>query len=169
MEAYIKSLPGWYRRLLHTYRQCVSDLEIWRAFRARKTIVIVSDGGLAEGVGTFGWKIVAANNTTLYAGAGPIDGPKEISSSTRSELSGLAAPLLLVTCLARFWGLKHKCRYSWVVDSIAAISTVKITTRVSRKLRRAPDNSDYVMVIRLLRRELGKPILAIRSTECPSR
>ena len=81
-----------------------------------------------------------------------------MGSSTRSELGGLAAPLFLVACLARLWGLKHKCRYRWVVDSKAAISQVTITTRVSHRLRRAPENSDYLLVIRSLRRELGRPI-----------
>jgi hypothetical protein len=67
----------------------------------------------------------------------------------------LAAPLLL---LAKVWGLKHKCRYRWVVNSKAAISQVTITTRVSHSLRRAPANSDYLLVIRALRKELGRPI-----------
>jgi hypothetical protein len=78
-----------------------------------------------------------------------------------SELCGLAAPLLLIASLARFWGLKHKCQYRWIVDSKAAIATVTVTTRISHQLRRAPDNSDYVMVIGSLRREIGKPIEAI--------
>jgi hypothetical protein len=156
LSEYLVSLPKWYQRLLHTYRQCASDLTIWRSFRSKKKITIVSDGGLSEGVGTFGWKIVGSDNVTLYAGAGPIDGPQEEGTSTRSELGGLTAPLFLVVSLARIWGLKHKCRYRWLVDSKAAISQVTITTRVSRQLRRAPNNSDYLMVIRALRRELGK-------------
>jgi hypothetical protein len=41
------------------------------------------------------------------------------------------------------------------------ISEVKVTTRVSHQLRRAPNNSDYLMVIRSLCRELGKPIETI--------
>jgi hypothetical protein len=36
-------------------------------------------------------------------GSGPIDGPMEVGSSTRSELGGFTAPLLLATALARFW------------------------------------------------------------------
>jgi hypothetical protein len=158
LQSYLKSLPIWYQRLLHTYRQCASDLIIWRNFRSKKKVTIVSDGGLTEGIGTFGWKLVGSNNETLYAGAGPIDGPADMGSSTRSELGGLAGPLLLVVSLARLWGLKHKCRYRWLVDSKAAISQVKITTRVSHQLRRTPNNSDYLLVLRSLRRELGRPI-----------
>jgi hypothetical protein len=161
LATYLKSLPGWYQRLLHTFRQVANDVMIWRDFRAKKKVTIVSDGGLADGIGTFGWKIVGTNNQTLFAGAGPVDGPHEMGSSTRSELGGLAAPLFLVVALARFWGLKHKCRYRWITDSKAAISKVTVVTRVSHQLRRAPDNSDYLMVIRSLRRELGKPIETI--------
>ena len=158
LATYLKSLPGWYQRLLYVFRQVATDVTIWKEFRSKKKVTIVSDGGLADGIGTFGWKIVGTKNQTLFAGAGPVDGPHEMGSSTRSELGGLAAPLFLVVALARFWGLKHKCRYRWITDSKAAISKVTVVTRVSHQLRRAPDNSDYLMVIRSLRRELGKPI-----------
>ena len=158
LATYLKSLPEWYQRLLYIFRQVATDLTIWKEFRSKKKVTIVSEGGLADGVGTFGWKLVGSTNQTLFAGAGPVDGPPEMGSSTRSELGGLAAPLFLVVALARFWGLKHKCRYRWIVDSKAAISKVTVVTRVSHQLRRAPDNSDYLMVIRSLRRELGKPI-----------
>jgi hypothetical protein len=48
-----------------------------------------------------------------------------------------------------------------MVDSKAAISQVRITTRVSHQLRRAPNNSDFLMVIRALRHELGKRIESV--------
>ena len=88
LKSYLASLPLWYQRLLHTYRQCASDLVIWRHFRSKKKVVIVSDGGLALGIGTFGWKIVSSTNDTLFAGAGPIDGPRDMGSSTRSDSGG---------------------------------------------------------------------------------
>jgi hypothetical protein len=144
LAAYLKSLPQWYQRLLFSYKQCAINIVIWQTSRSKKKVTIVSDGGLAESIGTFGWKILGANNDTLYAGAGPIDGSPDMGSSTRSELGGLAAPLFLVACLARLWVLKHKCRYNWIVDSKVAISKVTITT-----------NADYLMVIRSLRRKLG--------------
>ena len=54
-----------------------------------------SDGGLKDRIATFGWKkIVAkgtrtANNIPLFDGSGPVDGPHDITHSTRSELGGL--------------------------------------------------------------------------------
>jgi hypothetical protein len=89
LALYLKSLPRWHQRLLHSYTQCASDVDIWRTFRSKKRVTIVSDGGLADEIGTFGWKLIGASNETLYAGAGPIDGPPELGSSTRSELGGL--------------------------------------------------------------------------------
>jgi hypothetical protein len=104
LKTYLKSLPKWYHRLLAHYKQTASDKIIWRRFRSRgKPIEIISDGGLAATIGTFGWKMVSSiDNISLSEGSGPIDGPMEVGSSTRSELGGFTAPLLLATALARF-------------------------------------------------------------------
>jgi ribonuclease HI len=86
---------------------------------------------------------------------GPIDGPTDISNSTRSELGGLVAPLLLCTSLAAFWGLRHRCRYRWATDSQAAISKVQFITRPSKRLSKAPEDVDYLTAIRELHKSLG--------------
>jgi hypothetical protein len=91
-----------------------------------RTVDIASNGGLANGIGTFGWKIVTTNNdTVLFQGSCPIDGPAEVDSSTCSELGGYAAPLLLATLLARFWGIQHRCHFRWFTGSTSAISKVQ--------------------------------------------
>jgi hypothetical protein len=85
-----------------------------------------------------------------------VDGPYDISHSTRSELGGLTAPLLLVTSLAKFWGLQHKCRYKWLTDSKAAISKVTLITNPNPSSpRRYPDDVDYVTAIKELHKSLG--------------
>ena len=113
-------------------------------------------------VGTFGWKIVtgqrsaAAEITTLFEGSGPVDGPRDIANSTRSELGGLVAPLLLCSSLAKFWGLRHKCRLRWLTDSKAAISRVEFITQHNHQpTRRVPNDIDYVTAIRSLHKSLG--------------
>jgi hypothetical protein len=106
-------------------------------------------------MGTQGWKIVSRSQHTLFSGSGPVDGPFDISHSTRSELGGLTAPLLLVQSLAKFWGLNHKCRYRWLTDSKAAISRVTIIPTPNFSPRRYPDDVDYVTAIRELHRSLG--------------
>jgi hypothetical protein len=105
---YLRSMPRWHRRLLNNYDQMANDVQIWKAFRQRGQIIeIASDGGLSNAVGTFGWKIVTLlsqqSQITLFQGSGFIDGPAEVGSSTRSELGGFTAPLILATALARFW------------------------------------------------------------------
>jgi hypothetical protein len=47
-------------------------------------------------------------NKVLFQGYGPVDGPKETNSSIRSKLVGLSAPYLLVTTMAKHWGLRHR-------------------------------------------------------------
>jgi hypothetical protein len=156
LKEYIARLPRWHTRLLSIWKQTATDLQIWRSFRSRQRITIASDGGLKSWLGTHGWKIVSRSGCTLFLGSGPVDGPFDISHSTRSELGGLTAPLLLVTSLAKFWGLQHKCRYKWLTDSKAAISKVTlITTSKTSSSRRYPDDIDYVTAIKELHQTLG--------------
>jgi hypothetical protein len=57
IQAYLKSLPTWYQRLLSNYEQVATDLIIWRSFRSRRRLIIASDGSLLPTAGTFGWKV----------------------------------------------------------------------------------------------------------------
>ena len=157
---HIKSLPTWYRRLLFDYRQVATDLEVWRAFRAKRRLIIASDGSLTHEAGTFGWKLTTEKFKPLFQGSGPVDGPIEIGSSTRSELGGFTAPLLLVTILARHWGLKHRCSFRWLADSKVALHRVSIVTRHDHTPTKQPDNSDYIAVIEDLFKELRRPMQA---------
>jgi hypothetical protein len=72
---------------------------------------------------------VANKGLVLYQGSGPVDGPFDLANLTRSEIGGFAAPLLLVTVISKYWGIHHRCRFHWIVDSTAAISKVSITIR----------------------------------------
>ena len=76
----------------------------------------------------FEWKIATTTNKALLQGYGPVDGPIKTGSSTRSKLGGFTVPLLLVTILARQWGLRHRCKLQWRADSKAAIDRVMFVT-----------------------------------------
>ena len=158
LKDYIKSLPSWYRRLLFYNKQLATDLEVWRAFRAKRRLIIASDGSSKETAGTFGWKLTTSKHVPLFEGSGPVDDPIEIGSSIRSELGGFTAPLLLVKALARFWGLQHKCSFRWIVDSKVAISRVVLDTRHNYSPRAQPDNFDYLSLITDLFSELRRPL-----------
>ncbi|KAI2499475.1 hypothetical protein MHU86_14995 [Fragilaria crotonensis] len=161
LSAYLQSLSTWYQRLLSHYVQDATDLDIWRTFRSRRRITIATDGSLLPSAETFGWKITTSQHTVLFHGSGPIDGPIEIGSSTRSKLGGFTAPLLLVTILARYWGLRHRCKFRWLVDSRIAINRVTFVTRKDHRPTRQPDNNDYLAVIQELHAELRRPIRAV--------
>jgi hypothetical protein len=135
--------------------------EVWHAFRSKRWIDIASDGGLTGQTGTFGWKIYdTTRKRTLFTGAGPIDGPFELNRSTRSEFGGYAAPLLLITLISRFWGLRHRSKFYWIVDSKSAIAKVKMYSGSSEN-HPYPDHCDYISLIRELQRELRRPIKTI--------
>jgi hypothetical protein len=170
LRQYIKSLPRWHKRLLSNYQQQASELEIWRAFSKRgRTIDIASDGGLADKVGTFGWKMVTtlkSVDVVLFQGSGPIDGPTEIGSSTRSELGGFTAPILLATTLAKFWGIRHRCSFRWYTDSQSAISKVRIYM-IKGKPHHFPEHSDYLTTITDLIAELKRPVRSLLGKRTP--
>ena len=90
---YIKSLPLSHRCLLDGLEQVASDQEIEKAFRTKSRIFIASDGGLYTTWGTDGW-IISTEKLVLYKCAGPVDGPFDVSSSTRCEIAGCASSLL---------------------------------------------------------------------------
>ena len=158
LQRHIASLPLWHRRLLYEHHQLATDVEVWRAFRSRKRLTIASDGSLREDAGTFGWKLTTSTNKVLFQGYGPVDGPIEIGSSTRSELGGFTAPLLLVTVLARHWSMRHRCKFRWLVDSEVAINRVTFVTRKDYSPTKQPDNSNYLTTINELFKELRRPM-----------
>jgi hypothetical protein len=158
LRKYLKSLPTWYCQLLSYYEQTASDLEIWQSFRSRRRLIIASDGSLLPTAGTFGWKITTDKHISLYHGSGPIDGPIDIGSSTQSELGGFTAPLLLITMIARHWGLRHRCKFRWLVDSRIAINQVIFTIRKDYRPTKQPDNIDLLSIIRELYHELRRPL-----------
>lgn len=163
LKQFIQTLPQWHKRMILHHRQIATDLQVWRAFRSRQRITIASDGGLKDRTATFGWKIAAKGAQTpediiLFEGSGPVDGPFDISSSTRSELGGLVAPLLLCVSLAAHWGLRHKCKIGWLTDSKAAISRVEFITRRSNRKPKVPEDHDYMTAIRELSQALGRRI-----------
>ena len=157
LNNYLDSLPKW---LLQNYEQLSTDLLVWRAFRSRQRLIIATDGSLLPTAGTFGWKLTTTKHLPLYQGSGSIDGPIDTGSSTRSKLGGFTAPLLLITMLARFWGLRHKCKFCCLMDSKIAINRVTFTVSTDHRPKRQPDNSDYLSVIRDLHKELRQPLRA---------
>lgn len=101
LKAYIKSLPQTQRQLISEVKQVATDLQIWRAFRSREQLTIALAGGLDGQHGTFGW-ILATKKLTLFECGGPVDGPFDFTSLTRSsELCGYASAILLITAVAR--------------------------------------------------------------------
>ena len=151
-------LPDFYRRLLYHHEQQATNLAVWRAFRSRSRLEIVTDGSLAQSIGTFGWRLIRPPALVLFQGSGPIDGPVELGSSLRSELGGFAAPLLLVAAVSRFWGLPHRCKFRWVVDSTSAISKVQMVTRPGALPQRQANNIDFFSLIAQLNSEIRRPL-----------
>ncbi|KAI2503242.1 hypothetical protein MHU86_11179 [Fragilaria crotonensis] len=150
---YLATLSRTQRRLVEDVTQVATDLQVWRAFRSRERLYIASDGGLSGNEGTFGW-VISTRKFPLFQCGGPVDGPFDTNSSTRSELAGFASSLLFITGLARYWGLKHRSRFKWITDSKAALSKVRLITRRGWRATRQPNEADLLSIIASLLQEL---------------
>lgn len=150
-------LPKHQRRLLSHVALCATEEEVWKASRSRRRLTIATDGGLKVDTGTFGWTLSTHDNRTLYEGAGPVDGPRDVTNSTRCEIAGLAAPLLIIRLLTKQWGIKFKSSFRWVCDSKSAISNVNKHTS-DQVTRRQPAYVDLLAQIGVFKTTIGKRI-----------
>ena len=153
--ACIRQLPRTQRRLLDGYEQVATDQQVWNAFRSRARLHLASDGGLNDNLATHGW-ILSTGHYTLFRCSGPVDGPFDTNSSTRSELGGCASALILLVALSRFWGTRHRCSFQWYTDSRSAISRIRRFSRRHSRATRMPFDADLLSLIashlKLLRR-----------------
>jgi hypothetical protein len=63
----------------------------------------------------------------LYQRSGPVDDPFDSANLTQCEMGDLVAtPMLLLTVIAKYWGIRHRCKLNWIVNSQAATSKVSI-------------------------------------------
>jgi hypothetical protein len=148
IPALIYNLPRTQKRMLMHVHQVASDDQVRNACRCKRPITIASDGGLKGTRGTFGWSIRTSHHTVLLEGAGPVDGPSDVVNSTRCELAGYAASLLILSLIQQLWGTRHRCKFRWVTDSKAAISNVNRALDGERLIRRQPNNPDLMAIIK---------------------
>jgi ribonuclease HI len=157
--AYLATLPRFQRRLIDGYQQTGTDGQLLRALRSRAHLPLASDGGLSGAQGTHGWVLSNGSDIILQC-SGPVDGPADTASSTRSELAGCTSALLLLVSLTRFWGLKFRCKFNWYTDSRAAISRINRFSRCSCNRTQTPQDVDLLSLTADLLRELGRPFRA---------
>ena len=158
LSVLIKALPSSKRRLLSHVKLISTDAAVRKACRTKRPVTIASDGGLKGNKGTFGWNIRSSRNEVLIEGAGPIDGPFDVANSTRSELGGYAAALLLISLVEIWWGEKHRCKWRWVTDSQAAIANVNRVMCDNSIKKEQPNNPDYLAIIRTVAKKLRQSI-----------
>ncbi|KAI2498083.1 hypothetical protein MHU86_16393 [Fragilaria crotonensis] len=143
----LKGLPRNQKRMMTHIHFAASDDQLWRECQRKQTLTIASDGGLKGRHGTFGWSLTTPQNNILCEGAGPVDGPFDTANSTRCELGGYAAALILISILQRSWGKRHKCQFRWITDSKSAITNVANSTLHRPIKARQPSNPDYMSII----------------------
>jgi hypothetical protein len=148
------------QRLLDGLQQVATDVQINKAFRSKSRLHLASDGGLGDNSATHGW-ILSTGTIVLYKCSGPVDGPFDTNSSTRSELGGCASSLLFLSSLSTFWGYRHRCSFRWYTDSKSAISRFHKFSGRGRRSTRMPPDADLLSIISTCRRKLRRPFTPI--------
>jgi hypothetical protein len=135
--------PRW---LLQKFDQHVSDTCMIEHLRSIKSKTISTDSGRSLiGQGTFEqWMLTDAQGKTLVTGSGPVDGPADQASSTRSELHGFAAPLEYIHQLARCYSMRLKGEFECECDSQCALNRrIRLLLKFTQR-RRQPYNADII-------------------------
>ena len=107
---------------------------------------VASDGGLAYDGATHGW-ILSPGRRVLFRCSGPVDGPVDTNSSTRSELGGCAFALILLVSLATNWGLRHSCKFRWYTNSRSAINRINYYAKRGSRPKHMPSDADLLSII----------------------
>ena len=97
--------------------------------------------------------MISTGTKVLFTCAGLVDCPFDTASSTRSELAGCASATYFISCLSKYWGIKHKCRFLWYCDSKAAISRVRRHVSRHSYRNRLPPDADLLAIIHESKRE----------------
>jgi hypothetical protein len=66
LEEALSLLPIFQHRIIEESTQVATDIEIWRAFRSKRRLKIITDGGLKEHNATFEWKIILPDFARSY-------------------------------------------------------------------------------------------------------
>ena len=108
--SHISRLPRVRARLLTNVQ--VFDWPLLSAsFESKTTLLLATDGGLDSNAASFGW-CLASHEQTLARGSGISDGHPRFMSSTRAELSGLAAGVLFLAEGLKFLS-SHRRTTQW--------------------------------------------------------
>jgi hypothetical protein len=91
--------------------------------------------------------LLIGNQNVLIRGAGPVDGVPSVLSSTRAELFGIAAPILLLFHFMKFHQIESKSKCVKSIDNRAAISWVNQTQHKQSHQQRYSNDIDIVTVI----------------------
>lgn len=156
----IHRLPRAQYRLLDGFERVASDEQIWRAFRrSRSHLYLASNGGLGDNLVTHGWILSSTGKHVLFRCSGPVDGPYNTNSSTRSKLGGFASALILLVNHSRQWGIRHRCSFKWYTDSRSAISRIRrFSRRRTSRFTRIPYAANLLSLIASHLKESRRPV-----------
>jgi hypothetical protein len=145
---YCGSLSAGEQELLHQSNVHVSITDLNIALRHRKRkLYLATDGGLKHYNGTYAWRLLDHKKRLLANGGGHVHGNSHEMSSLRSELGGIAAPLLWLYHYQIFSGIITKGRLVWFCDSKSALKKI-VGIRNTHRYH-LPDHADLLYWISL--------------------
>jgi hypothetical protein len=128
-------LTTWDKELQANVQLLVEDEELEDLLRSQSKLVHCSDGGVTDGLGSFGWVLVDEETGRILArGQGPAHGDSEMMHSFRAEgYGGIAATHFMKHAMDYFKIPKDEraLEWTWTCDNLGLIKRLK---RLQQKL-----------------------------------
>jgi hypothetical protein len=123
-EEYVDKLEKWERKLLQTTGNVRDTMDITERIINSENTYMVSDGGMINGYGSYGW--IIANDTEITKERGEAEGAKELMQSFRAEGYGMLAALRYILHAFKFnnnWPESNKTIHMYC-DNLALIQRI---------------------------------------------
>ena len=123
-EDYVDKLDTWERNLLQTTGNVRDTKDVTERIVSSEKTYMVSDGGMINGYGSYGW--IIANDDELTRGRGEAEGAEELMQSFRAEGYGMLAVLRYIHHAFTFtgnWPTSNKIIHMYC-DNLALIQRI---------------------------------------------
>ena len=122
-QAYLRESPGWDQTLRRHVTVFATDAELETKLRGTTAFTHCSDGGVSEGLGSFGWILAASDNIIAHC-RGPAYGDSELMHSFRAEgYGGISATQFIIHAVQYFAIPKANrvFQWKWTCDNLGLI------------------------------------------------
>jgi hypothetical protein len=128
-DGILESIPQWERHIIEGYKLSGTEQQalIEKLENPKECIMIVSDGGVKDGMGSFGWVLAAEGEPILVKGSGQVWGNP--MTSYRAEAFGKLAWICFLNRFIQLTKVKVNCMIKTYCDNESVIKHTRFEKR----------------------------------------